>query len=123
MSQVTSARRAVDIIGKARFGDHAADVLDDPREPHSARASLGVVARLEPLDAAGGARHRDRPVLGHRPVDGPLPRDDLAPSARSPGHGHEAQPGVLQVPERTVRFPREDSVREERVVEIEEDTA
>ncbi len=120
-SDVRPAR--FEIVGEARLGNHAADVVDDPREARAPRPPLGFVAPLEAAQPLPVARDDDRSVLGHRSVDRPLAREDLAPPAGPSGDRDEPQPGVLQIPQRVVRLAREDAVGEERVVEIEEEPA
>ena len=111
------------VVAQPRLGHHGAHPLDEPREALRARAALRLVARVDARDAAALAHEVHRAVLGHAPVDRPLPHDDLAPPARTAGDRDEREPGVAQGPERVVRGARQDAVREERVVEVEEQPA
>ena len=113
----------VHVVGQPRFGHQVAHPLDDPREPHAPRPPLPLVARVTPCHPGALPEHVDRAVLGDDPLDGPLARQHFAPAAGSSRHGDEREPCIVQIPHRGVGLAREKAVREERVVEIEEEPA
>jgi hypothetical protein len=111
----------VHVVREARLGHHLRDGGHQLRQPDPSRAPLGVVAGLDAGDPLPLTDDVHRAVLGDRAVDGPLPDDDLTPPAGPAGDGHQAEPGVAEIPQRAVGLAREDAVGEERVVEIEEE--
>jgi len=125
MSKARSQRRQPLIVGEARAGNVADDLVGDGGEALPLRAASRGVVPGHALDALARrcAAHGEGAVLGDGPGERPGAGEHLAPSGRPPGHGDDAQPGFGGAHERVIRRRHQRSGVRERVVDVAEDAA